>query len=109
MPFPLRLNRRADAIINTAPSNEVNSAVDTGVGNVVQPTLTKASIHGVMKWLSQKCSIPKNVRDNYFTTTLTTYLSHGFPTPLCTYILFFFCATGLWLAIAPNATWLTPN
>ncbi|KAG2925585.1 hypothetical protein PC114_g4050 [Phytophthora cactorum] len=84
----------ADAIINTAPSNEVNSAVDTGVGNVVQPTLTKASIHGVMKWLSQKCSIPKNVRDNYFTaaldlpklifqtTTLTTYLSHGFPTPI---------------------------
>ncbi|KAG3250605.1 hypothetical protein PI124_g4761 [Phytophthora idaei] len=68
MLFPLRLNRRADAIINTAPSNEVNSAVDTGYS--------------------------KNVRDNYFTaaldlpklifqtTTLTTYLSHGFPTPI---------------------------
>ncbi|ETP41180.1 hypothetical protein F442_11638 [Phytophthora nicotianae P10297] len=95
MLYPLRFSRKADTVTDTPPSNSINAAIDTEVGTVVEPTVTKAStFHFAMKWLSHKCNIPKHIRDNYLTaaldlpklifqtTTLTTYLSHGFPTPI---------------------------
>ncbi|OWZ24055.1 hypothetical protein PHMEG_000991 [Phytophthora megakarya] len=78
--------------------NVTNSDTSDGaksVGTAVDPHAVKCkTLHGIMAWLSQKCNIPKDIRDHYYTavldlpklifqtTTLTTYLSRGFPTPI---------------------------
>ncbi|KAL3661502.1 hypothetical protein V7S43_013262 [Phytophthora oleae] len=79
---------------STSTANASTSpVVDIGDGRIVNLTVKRGNMfRGVLSWLTH--NVPKDIRDHYYTaaldlpklifqtTTLTTYLSHGFPTPI---------------------------
>ncbi|KAG7388473.1 hypothetical protein PHYPSEUDO_012534 [Phytophthora pseudosyringae] len=88
----VRFGHENKPFASSANSSEgKSSTVDTGTGTTVQANTKANKFHGIMVWLSR---LPKDIRDNYYTaaldlpklifqtTTLNTYLSHGFPTPI---------------------------
>ncbi|KAH7488068.1 uncharacterized protein KRP23_2026 [Phytophthora ramorum] len=76
---------------------EVKSATDAAnaSNSEAEPKAVKdGKFDSLISWVSHKFNVPKDIRDHYYaaaldlpklifqTTTLTTYLSHGFPTPI---------------------------